>query len=196
MQSNEALSGGAGALELELPDFAFVGKAGAGKSTAASVLVNAGYMVQPIAGPLKDMAATIWGPEGRTDRGKLQKLGQHVRSLDEDAWVRLCLRKIESARTSGLGSRVVVDDVRFPNEWWMLKAAGFVIVRVDADYHRRVDRLRANGKLQDESQLLDSSEVALDGDDFQPDYVITNNGSWSDFAREVVSVLRRERRRV
>lgn len=179
--------------ELSLPDFAFTGKAGAGKTTAAAVLGNAGYMQHSIAGPLKEIAATIWGPTASKDRGKLQKLGQFVRELDEDAWANLALDKLKRARQSGFGTRCVIDDLRFPNEYWRLKEAGFVIVRVEADRWRRIDRLRNIGKLQDEAQLEDTSETALDP--YEADYTLENNGSWSDFVKAVIAVLKAERRR-
>lgn len=181
---------------LDMPDIAFTGKMGSGKSTAASVLTNAGYLTCSFASSLRDIAVKLWGPEARNDRGRLQALGKALREIDEDSLLRPMFEKLRAARNSGLGSRAVLDDLRYPNEWYALKERGFVIVRIEADRNVRVDRLRNNGKLQDEAQLEDPTETALDGDEFYADYTIENNGPWSDFARAVVQMLRDERRRV
>ena len=61
---------------IDLPNVAFIGKAGAGKTTGADFLAaEFGYMRASFAKPLKDVAAQIWGESARTDRAKLQGLG-------------------------------------------------------------------------------------------------------------------------
>ena len=54
----------------------------------------------------------------------------------------------------------MVDDCRYPNEAARLAVEGFVIVRVVADRFTRVDRLKANGKLQDEAEKKQVEEAA------------------------------------
>lgn len=178
----------------EYPPFAFTGKAGAGKSTCADFLETAGYTQVHIAGPLKDTAASLLGDQARKNRGFLQKLGQLVRDEDEDAWVRLMLQSIET-KYAVLGlTQFVVDDLRFPNEWWKLKADGFVIVRVTAPRSLRIDRLKRIGKFQDESQLDDVSETAVD--DLEPHHTIVNDRDDDYVYEQLRDVLARERRRV
>lgn len=183
-----------------LPHIAFTGKAGAGKSTAAAALVDhLGYRLVSFAAPLKNAAALIWGPQARTDRGLLQWLGQVVRERDEFAWVNAGLRQIDdefnnTSYETGHAPRIVIDDLRFPNEYHTLKQEGFVIVRVEADRHTRVDRLRGNGKLQDEAQLADASETALD--EFEVDYTLVNDGTPEELADQLRLVLQREASRV
>jgi hypothetical protein len=178
------------------PRLAFCGKAGAGKTTAADFLEAAGYQRRSIAGPLKSIAKRVWGPGADTDRDKLIRLGQAVREIDPDAWIRLTLEDISTASMMGNGERPVIDDLRFPNEWWKLKRAGFVIVQVIAPKFIRIDRLKANGKFQNEEQLDDASETALDSPGFVPDYTVHNSLTPDDFYEQLRNVVLKERARV
>jgi hypothetical protein len=178
-----------------LPDIAIVGKAGAGKTTAAEHLhCRHGYLRVSFANILKDVAATIWGPEARTDRDKLQRLGVAVREIDQDAWVNAARRTIEGPGYGKRGFPIVVDDCRFPNEYWMLKELGFRFLRVHASETLRVDRLQRNGKLQDISQLNHVSETAIDDTkDFPVDHNIWNEGlRLLDYQIAIDSVLNKE----
>lgn len=183
------------------PDIALAGKAGAGKSTAADLLVELGYQKRSIAEPLKDIAAQLWGTEARTDRAKLQGLGVAVREIEQDTWIDLLIRngardRMLLRQQTGVFTPkpIVVDDLRFPNEYWALKAEGFVVVRVGAQMNRRVDRLKANGKWQDMDQLDHESEIALDYA-VTFDYEIENDTAKEDLYDNLVGVILKERRR-
>lgn len=182
----------------DCPNIAFVGKAGAGKTTCAEILAAQGYSRLSFAAPLKEIAVRIWGVDALLDRGKLQYLGNAVRQYDEDAWVNAAVRDLGDEKVGPAYLPWVVDDCRFPNEYWALKKRGFVIVRVWAPRNVRVARLRANGKLQDESQLEHVSETALDGEEFKPDYQVVNSEGMSHAALQISleNVLYREAARV
>ena len=157
-----------------LPHIAFIGKTGAGKTTAANILVERfGYERVSFAAPLKAGCAT------NNDRTLLQTVGQGVRDLCEDFWVNLFLADVANRELVADGrARFVVDDCRYPNEAQALKERGFYIVRIAATLSTRVDRQRRAGRLQDESQLDHVSETALD--EFAADHYLVNDG-WSDF---------------
>jgi dephospho-CoA kinase len=190
------------AAQLGLPDIAFVGRAGAGKTTASKFLGQLKYERLSFADPLREVAERIWGSES-VDRDKLQKLGVAVRRIDEDAWLHLMLERIRKVRDpwaksdSGLMSvprpPMVVDDCRFPNEWWALKGEGFTFVRITAARATRIDRLKRNGKWQDESQLEHESETAIDHLD--ANYVIENNDTIDVLHDDIVDILLKERRK-
>jgi hypothetical protein len=80
------------------------------------------------AAPLKEIAVRIWGKEAMTDRAKLQGLGVAVREIEEDSWCDMLTRQVRDLRASVAGGTqpFVVDDCRFPNEYWALKELGFV----------------------------------------------------------------------
>jgi hypothetical protein len=179
-----------------LPNYAFIGKAGSGKTTAADYLVaQYHYRRVSFAAPLKDVAAGIWGTAARTDRNKLQSLGVAVRDIDPDAWVNCALADIDDPVPAGSVhdydfQPVVIDDCRFPNEYWALKERGFVVVRVQASQNVRVSRLRENGKLQDESQLAHVSETALD--ERAADYTVYNEDTLGLLYGQLHSIRERE----
>ncbi|MGZ6854413.1 MAG: AAA family ATPase [Mycobacteriaceae bacterium] len=181
----------------DLPHIALIGKAGAGKDTVADLLrtrFRLGYQRVALADPLKDIASILWGPDARTDRDKLQKLGVAVREIHESTWVDLLLKNINrEARhaPNGRVQRFVVTDVRFPNEFRALKEAGFMMLRVYANEPTRIDRLRRIGKLQDEVQLRHASETALDGGEFYADWVLTNESTEDDLVAQLTTILRR-----
>jgi cytidylate kinase len=177
------------AAQLGLPNVALCGKAGAGKTTAAQLLGQFGYETRSFAGPLKDMAATIWGDEARADRDKLQRLGCAVRDIDPDAWCDLLVRNLDDCGEAP----IVVDDMRFENEWWALKGAGFTTIRVTAPRGTRINRLKANGKWRDEEQLEHVSETAIDY--LGADYTVRNDFDEFEFYDQLSEVLKKEYRR-
>lgn len=130
---------------------ALCGKAGSGKDTVAQYLCEAhGYTRLAFADPLKEMALTVdpfislvagepvrlsrivqlrgWEqakqmfPEVRRT---LQQMGQTVRALDRDFWVRTLLASALKAR-----GPIVVSDMRYLNEYQSMHRAGFLTVRV------------------------------------------------------------------
>jgi hypothetical protein len=188
----------ANVVSLGLPDIALAGKSGAGKSTAAQLLEQLGYQTRSFAAPLKRIAAELWGEAATTDRAKLQCLGVAVREIDPDTWAKLLIRDTRpiSQSMGYVGPRgypVVVDDLRFENEWFALKGEGFVIVRVEAPRLVRIDRLKGNGKWQDADQLEHVSETAVSH--LTADHTIPNDGTTNAFYDELVDVVIKERRR-
>lgn len=172
---------------LELPSFAFVGKAGAGKTTCAEILVKEfGYVRLSFAEPLKLMCGTT------TDRTLLQRVGVGVRELVPDGWVNLLLHDLNRREANAhAAGRYVIDDCRFPNEAQALLTHGFRLVRVVAPTHTRVDRLKRNGRLQDEAQLSHPSETALD--EFKAHHRIVNDGWSTRLESDLVEILNKER---
>lgn len=165
---------------VHLPNVCLLGEAGAGKTTVAELLVKRfGYTRLSFAEPLKVMLNT------QTDRARLQEFGtDKVRAYEPDAWVRLFLwakdlRESQPDGTyAGSGGPYVVDDTRFQNEVDALVQDDWVTCRVSAPVELRIARLKANGKLTDESQLQHSSELELR--DYVAQHRILNNG-WVDF---------------
>lgn len=107
-----------------------IGRAGAGKDTAADLLIPHGYVKCAFADPLRAAVSAItgWPPATYLDRETkervdpawgvsprefLQKFGTEVgRALRQDLW----LQAFDAWLTRTGARRVVVPDVRFPNE--------------------------------------------------------------------------------
>lgn len=127
-----------------------IGLKGCGKSTVARVFADHGFIIVPFSSPLKAMLGALlagrgvsaeevarmltgdkkeqphWALNGRSPRQAMQWLGtEWGRDLMSstfwvDAWRDQAMRH----------SRVVVDDVRFPNEVEAIKAMGGALIRV------------------------------------------------------------------
>lgn len=136
------------------------GPAGSGKSTAAAILAEWGYTRLRFAAPLKaalramlaeagvteaEAARMIEGDlkeaphaalAGRTPRHAMQTLGtEWGRALiHPDLWVRLTMCRAEAILAAG--GRVVIEDVRFPNE-------AAAVQGVEVDHMRGVRELWA-----------------------------------------------------
>ncbi len=154
---------------------AFTGYAGAGKSTAANILIENGWARGKFAAPLKNMLRSLLRDQGvipelieemiegrlkespspflngRTPRHAMQTLGTEWgrTCIDEDLWV--------DAAMCSVSGPTVFDDCRFPNEAAAIRAAGGIVVEV-----RRQSVGPVNGHV---------SEVLP-----EPDWIVDNNG--------------------
>lgn len=87
--------------------------------------------------------------------------------ISEDVWV-----DIAEARCAESSKTVVIDDMRFPNEYERMVGLGAIKVRIDRPSLH-----------QDCEEEAHSSEGALDHHEF--DFVITNDGSLEDLYSKV-----------
>ena len=110
---------------------AFSGKMQVGKTTSADYLVQKyGFNKLSFAGKLKEIAKDLWPEQfecGQKPRKLLQDLGMKMREIDQDVWVKYLVRIVRSLPKE---SNIVVDDLRFMNEYKVLKNEGFFIVRI------------------------------------------------------------------
>lgn len=169
------------------PNIAFIGKAGAGKDTAAELLIESlSYYRLAFADKLKDVAAALWGDEARTDRDKLQRLGEYVRQIDPDTWVNCALARHKTDLPCA------VTDCRYRNEAWRLKGEDFIVVRVMCDRNERINRLRTNGKLGPAGWEQHISETDLD--DWPADYQVWNGAGTTkvNLLEQLTSVIKQE----
>jgi cytidylate kinase len=163
------------ATHLSLPNIAIIGKAGAGKTSAAGVLQRLyNYRRISFAWPLKNIAMQLWGAGAAMDRGILQKLGVAVREIDPDTWVDHLMRRAENE--DHVGHPLVCDDVRFENEYWRLRGAGWLMVRIEAPVEVRAARLQLSGKLTTLEQMSHVSETSLD--EMKSDVTIWNGAPY------------------
>jgi hypothetical protein len=165
-----------------------------GKSTVAGYLDSRGYQCLKFAQPIKDMICMLlmhdgykieqarkmveegkntpipFAFAGKTPRELQQTLGTEWgrNTVNKELWVGLMVNKILSSKVP-----VVVDDMRFPDEYDCLKGLGALMVRVD-----RPGATKPNGH---------SSEGALDAHDF--DVVLENMGTLSDLRDSVYKMV-------
>lgn len=131
-----------------------VGASATGKSTLSKVLAEQGYKRIAMAKPLKDMLAVLgmthedlYGPPahraapsdflcGRSPRHVMQALGTLWGriAVGPELWVNAVQEQVVSYQTEcatcGKPALVVIEDIRFPNEWSMIQRLGGVLWRV------------------------------------------------------------------
>lgn len=112
-------------------------------------------------------------------RKLLQDLGQGIRKIDPDVWVRYTFNRIKEVGAE----RVLVTDLRQPNEFDALKKAGFFIIRVNAEPEIRIERARAAGDNFNFQDLLHETEKHVQS--FRVDFDIYNNTTLEDLENQV-----------
>lgn len=174
---------------------ALVARRKSGKSEVARLLHrHHGYLPMALAGPLKYSAVEMlnaWlagqGESRRITVPELEANKAAFRPLLEwlgtpfgrdylgtpDRWIERFAHAVPCAE------RVVVDDMRQPNEADALRAMGFVIVRVERPEALRLAELERCG----EPTGLMASEQFID--QIEADAVIENGGSLDDLAAQV-----------
>jgi hypothetical protein len=172
------------------------GRKGHGKDTVAKLLEPMGYTVIRFADPLKNMLrmllvtggatsnfieSCIEGPfkqqpvpelGGKSPRHALQTLGTEWgrACMGEDFWVE------QFNRRAGLYDKVVVPDVRFPNECDIIRKSGGKVFRVDAGARVPHDEFSTH-----------SSETEIDR--LPVDGVIDNSGLKSSILKQIQRVM-------
>ena len=163
-----------------------------GKSTVAEILKRHGYKTVSFATPLKEMTIRFLmgfgyskGDAERIIKDKnfvigevelrvrdiMQRLGTEWgrKTIHRDVWIKMWESK------QRLFPFVVVDDMRFPNEYEMVRKRGGLMIVIERDKARCQNREKHE------------SEGALDGFDF--DHVIYNNGSLSELEEKILSLI-------
>lgn len=112
------------------------------------------------------------------NRTLLQFIGTEVgRALDENLWTNLFEAKVEE-----LGdTKIINDNLRFPNEFDCLERLGFTTVFLDVPLSVRAERYEQEyGVIMSDTQLTHSSEAHLDDIRSKCDNVIENTHTQDD----------------
>lgn len=194
-----------------MKNIAIAGRFAVGKTSVANILeANHGYVRMSIASSLKqfvnDMyARDVYGsdenarlqksdvvfvskPDGRhsvTVRQLLQDIGNQMKLIDQDIWLRGIRHQV--LLWNEMGKPVVIDDVRFPREAEYLKNIGFLNVRLTARDIVRLDRyFRTYGVTPNKQEMNDQSETLVDA--ITPDHDLDGERSAEELA-DVIAAL-------
>ena len=138
---------------------AFAGKSRSGKTTSANYLLRTyGFVKISFTGKLIEFAREFF-PD-RFEKGKpqdlLQALHEKLREIDPDVWIKYVTRKIEMLPKD---ADIVIDDLRWRNDYGAVKSLGFLVVRLDPSNENDVpyDVLLENeGTVEDLYHKLDA----------------------------------------
>lgn len=197
-----------------MKNIGIAGKFAVGKTSVANILEsNHGYVRMSIASSLKQFvnemyARDVYGTDegavlqksdsilintvdGRrmvTVRQLLQDIGNQMKLIDQDIWLRGVRHQV--LLWNEMGKSVVIDDVRFPREAEYLKNIGFINVRLAASEDTRLERyFRTYGIKPTRQELNDKSETAVDA--ITPDYELDGERSAEELA-DVVAAIAQE----
>lgn len=157
---------------------------GAGKTTAAEAVRDIFHSwAWSFSDPLKEMfhgAFNDWYDSVPKDepyrefpftlRDCFIKIGQGMKELDPDIWIKLLKAKIEDEDIQQ--ALYTIDDLRFPNEYRALRDWGAKLIKIE-----RPELTAVKGE----------TEGLLSGYEF--DAVVVNNGSLVEFQNRVVDVV-------
>ena len=156
----------------------FSGKQYSGKDTAAKLILDnfPDFIRIGIADAIKieyGKRNNLSFDEIEANKGKyrtgLIELGNEGRSIHHDFWLNKIIEQDKN---------VIVPDVRLIHEAEVFKAAGAVLIRVEASFETRSKR----GII---TNTNDSTEVELDN--YQGfDYILDNNGDYEELKKKIV----------
>ena len=117
---------------------AIAGKMGSGKSTVAeSIKVkypDLNIRVLSFADRVKALCVELFGMDHK-DRCLLVNFAMKMREIDENVWIRSLLARYCNQEN------IVIDDLRFMNEFESLRARGFKLIKLEIDEVVRLRRL-------------------------------------------------------
>jgi hypothetical protein len=167
------------------------GYARSGKDTVAQLLcLNYGYQRISFADPMREAILTLnpkidsithvsdyvgdygWdmAKQNPEIRRLLQVFGTDVgrKMFGENVWIDMAFKHVEP------DSRVVIADVRFPNEAEAIKSRGGKVIRINRHNHSAVNAHK--------------SEIAMDN--YMFDHVLYNDGTIDDLAENLFMLMR------
>ena len=115
------------------------GKMASGKTTIAenlTVLEDYGFTIISMAGEVKRVGRELFGMT-KKDRPLLQQIGMKMREIRESVWLDAVINEAENHDDA------VCDDVRFVNEAYNLKDAGWLLVKLEIDDELQKSRLQS-----------------------------------------------------
>jgi dephospho-CoA kinase len=122
-------------------------------------------------------------------RKHFQDIGQFMRSIDKDVWVKFTAEKYELLNSIS-NYNFLCTDLRQPNEYEWLKENGFIVIKVDAEFQLRKERALKAGDVFTEETFNHPVEQAIRSLPY--DYLITNNTTLDDLYKQVDFILEGE----
>lgn len=121
---------------------AICGKICSGKSTLAKYLEDKhNFKILSFANSVKKFAREIFNMKHK-DRKLLQEFSEKLKEIDNDIWI----KHFDKQLLMNQHHNIVVDDLRFPNEYNFLINKSFTIIRLDINNELQIQRIKETYK--------------------------------------------------
>ena len=180
---------------------ALIGKCRAGKDQFASYFIENGYKEFKFGTGIAEIIQRYFPEEWAKGKPRYlyQQIGQGMREHDPDVWIKYTFRQIEEYERyvelfNYFDCKVIITDTRQRNEVEKLRAAGYIIVKIEADEKIRLERMKAAGDIlpDDNYQLyqLLNHETEQYSDLVVPNILVKNEGTLEDLRKKAEGVMR------
>jgi len=154
------------------------GKIGSGKSWIAEKLSSDNnFFRTSFAFRIKELAIELFDMKGK-DRDLLVEFGEKVKTIDSKVWINRTLRECEGK------TNIVIDDMRFKDEFDTLKEQGWILIKINISEEERIININSKyGKDANKHlKYIESyTENALSNvEDSQFDLVLLNKDTMLD----------------
>ena len=149
---------------------ALIGKICSGKSYISSYLNEVhDFNVYSFGQPVKKFAKEIFNLKTK-DRAIIQDFAQKMKELDSDVWIKYILNQMNTDKNEN----IVVDDVRFPNEYKALQNENFIFIRLLISSEFQKNRIISTyGKEQGNQHIMRINDISESyTDKLQAEYTI------------------------
>lgn len=169
---------------------AVTGKMRSGKDTLANFFIEELHYKQlAFADGIKKIGDEFFPEimkEGKP-RKMFQVVGQSLREIDPDVWVKYLDRHLTMLQEYGI-ENFIIADVRQLNEYNYLKEQGFTVIKVEAEDEIRQERIIQAGDVFTPENFYHETEMAVD--DIPADYILSNNTTLEDFYNQILFVYK------
>ena len=115
---------------------AFIGKICSGKSFLSKQIADIyNSKIFSFASKLKELASDLFDMQQK-DRKLLQDLGEKMKEINYNVWVNYLMKKIKNEE------HVIIDDLRYVNEYNALKKDGFIIIKLEITKEEQIKRIK------------------------------------------------------
>ena len=116
---------------------AICGKMCSGKSTLANTIkiMDDRYTIYSIGQGVKDIGTNLFGMKEK-DRNLLIQIGTKMREIDPDVWTKYIVEKTKYE------THCIIDDMRYQNEYDILRKHGFVFIQLHVSNHIQEQRIK------------------------------------------------------